>query len=522
MSDNHFSTIFIVKRGDLSVYFTQIPSPGNVCGSLLPPCALCRIRKSFSGTVKDLPRSFPCSVPASGRPVREQRRSKSCRIDEWRSARNERNVVLMKKRLLAFLLLGTLLVSLTSCAKDPGKSETSGGAAVELKWMPAYLKPDVVKKYVDLFNESQDKIRVYASEAAYGNVVDYTQALALNMATGADSYDLFSMSSADFNKYVSSGIAYCLDDYLLNNPDIKELALQCVTRDGHVYAYPATIDVMGLYVNLDMLEGSGHTLEDLGSWEDLLQVSADISKTYGNIGTLTNLTFGSGYAEFLWYSTLWGSGADIVAGGNGEVTVRNPDGVVRAAMAWRDLITGPGGSIDFNNDIDYFVNQLCGMLITGQTALAELDEYLQAGEAFNWTFIPLPPMEKGGQSYSALGGWFTVVNARNPHAKEAAEFLNWLFFETDYVADMCRAYYQMSPLVSADAKLEDLQSTKYALVTDALQSGKMVTRPEIPLDSTVLSQLGEMLSGIVYSTSTEEEARELVQTFIDSVGARTE
>lgn len=81
---------------------------------------------------------------------------------------------------------------------------------------------------------------------------------------------------------------------------------------------------MGLYVNLDMLEGSGHTLADLGSWAELLQVSADISAKYGNIGTLTNLNFGSGYAEFLWYSALWGAGADLVSTGNDEVTVRNP------------------------------------------------------------------------------------------------------------------------------------------------------------------------------------------------------
>lgn len=115
-----------------------------------------------------------------------------------------------------------------------------------------------------------------------------------------------------------------------------------------------------------------------------------------------------------------------------------------------------------------------------------------------------------------------MVNARNPHAKETTEFLNWLFFETDYVADMCRAYYQMSPLISTEAKLEDLKSTKYALAFDAIQSGKMVTRPEIPLASTTLSQLGEMLSGIVYSTSTEAQAQELVQTFMDSVGAKVE
>lgn len=428
----------------------------------------------------------------------------------------------MKRRLLAILLLGVFLVSLTACRKDPKNSTSGDGETVELKWMPAYLKPDVVKKYVDLFHESQDKIRVNVSEAAYGNVVDYTQALALNMAAGADSYDMFSMSSADFNKYVSSGIAYCLDDQLLNNKDIKDLALQCVSRDGHIYAYPATIDVMGLYVNLDMLEGSGHTLDDLSSWADLLQVSADISAKYGNIGTLTNLNFGGGYAEFLWYSALWGAGGDITSGGDGGVTVTNPDGVAKAAMAWRDLITGPGGSIDFNNDIDYFVNELCGMVITGQTGLAEMDSYLQGGKSFNWTFIPLPPMEKGGPSYSALGGWFTVVNARNPHVKETTEFLNWLFFETDYVADMCRAYYQMSPLISADAKLEDLNSTKYALAFDVIESGDMITRPEIPLASTTLSQLGEMLSGIVYSTSTEAEAKELVQTFIDSVGAKTE
>ena len=439
------------------------------------------------------------------------------------------------KKMIALMLCLLLLPVFAACGSEGGGSkatEATGtqsalepgnvkytGDPVTLKWSATYLKPAVVKQYVDEFNATHDLITVEASDATYGSVSDYTAALAMNIATGDDSYDIFSMSAADFNKYINSGVAYCLDGCLENPSDVKKYAMDAVMRDGHIYAYPATNDVVGLYVNLDMLEGSGHTVDELATWDGMLKAGEDISKTYSNYGVLTHLGFGSGYPEFLWYCSMWSHGGDITTALDGTVTVTNPDKLAAAALDWKDLIMGPAGSTEFNNNIDYFVNGLCGMVITGQTALSEMDDFLSGGYSFNWTFLPVPAAAEGAQQYSSLGGWYTVINARTGNETAAIEFMNWLYFESDYIADMCRAYYQVSPLTSADAKLGDLNQTYFGWVREYIDSGKMACKPEIAFDSEVLEEVGKMLSSVVFQSTGEEDARAYVDRFIEKTGA---
>lgn len=425
----------------------------------------------------------------------------------------------MKKRWIALVLCLLTVFALTGCDKTPDETQTEPDEDVVLRWLPAYLDPEVVSKYVNEFNATHDKIQVVASEATYGSVAEYTSSLAMSIAGGDGSYDLFSMSAADFNKYVTSGVAYCLDSHLKDNKDIKSYALDLVTRDGHVYGYPATNDTIGVYVNLDMLTASGHTVDDLKTWDGMVKAAEDIAKTQGNYGCLTHLGFGGGYAEFLWYASLWSAGGDITMDLDGNLVVKNKDAMVEAALDWKQLVRGEGGSTEFNNEIDYFYNGMCGMLISGQTALSEIDGYLSGGYSFEWDFVPIPAASAGAQRYSPFGGWFTVVNARNPHARQAAEFMDWLYFETDYIADMCRAYYQISPIYSADEKLDDLYGTHLGKVLNYINDGEMVCKAEIALNSDALEELGKMLSSVIYQSTNRTEAEAYVDRFLKNVKA---
>lgn len=425
----------------------------------------------------------------------------------------------MKKRWIALVLCLLTVFVLTGCDKTPDGTQTETDEDVVLRWLPAYLDPEVVSKYVNEFNATHDKIQVVASEAIYGSVAEYTSSLAMSIAGDDGSYDLFSMSAADFNKYVTSGVAYCLDSHLKDNKDIKSYALDLVTRDGHVYGYPATNDTIGVYVNLDMLTASGHTVDDLKTWDGMVKAAEDIAKTQENYGCLTHLGFGGGYAEFLWYASLWSAGGDITMDLDGNLVVKNKDAMVEAALDWKQLVRGEGGSTEFNNEIDYFYNGMCGMLISGQTGLSEIDGYLSGGYSFEWDFVPIPAASAGAQRYSPFGGWFTVVNARNPHARQAAEFMDWLYFETDYIADMCRAYYQISPIYSADEKLDDLYGTHLGKVLNYINDGEMVCKAEIALNSDALEELGKMLSSVIYQSTNRTEAEAYVDRFLKNVKA---
>lgn len=157
----------------------------------------------------------------------------------------------MKKRILAIIMSVVFVVSLTACGsgnkpadgksedsapaeaaktesdsgeapEEQGKTEAGSEDKVVIKWMPAYLKPDVVKKYADLYNASQEDVYVDIVDAVFGSTVDYYEALAVNIASG-DSYDIFSMSATYFDKYVNSGTAYCVDEFITGNADRKSV-----------------------------------------------------------------------------------------------------------------------------------------------------------------------------------------------------------------------------------------------------------------------------------------------------------
>lgn len=417
--------------------------------------------------------------------------------------------MLRKKRALALVVGAALAITpFNVYAEDSGEK-------VVLQWQAAYLSETAVDKYIEEYNASQDKVVVEKVDTAYGSTAEYFEALAINVASG-EAADIFSMSPAYFDKYVQSQVAYCVDDYILNNDDVKDYAKQAVSRNGHAYAFPATNDIIGLYVNLDLLEKSGHTVDDLKYWDGMLTAAADIAKENDCYGCLTNLGFGGAYAEYLWYSDMWSAGGDISADVDGNITVTNPEGIAKAGMMYHDLITGEAGSTEFNNDIDYFINQVCGMVITGQTGLRDIEK---AEPEFEWTFVPLPAAE-GGKSYATLGGWNTMINGQSEHAEEAAEFVRWLYFDSDYISDFCMDFFQLSPLKSADEKLDALYvDTLFKIAYDYIEAGDITCKAEIALDSQVLEAVGEMLSGMVYEATSEEEALTYVQGFIDKVGA---
>lgn len=417
------------------------------------------------------------------------------------------------KRFAALWMAGTMILSTNVYAEE----EVSKEGKKVIQWLATYYDQNAVTKYVDMYNAQQDEVYVEVVDATFANSNEYYENLAINIAS-EDPYDIFLTSPAYFNKYVASGTAYCLDEYILENDDVKDYAKEIVTRGDHAYAYPASSDIIGLYVNVEMLEGAGHTLDDLGTWDGLMQAAADISNTYGNYGFLTNLEFGGGYAEYLWYSIMWGEGGDISADVDGNITVTNPEKVAKAAKMYHDMVTSDGGSTELDNSYDYLVNGTCGMLISGQSGLYQLDDEL--GADFEWTFREIPTSETDGQSYATLGGWSVMVNAEGEYVQESLDFMNWMWFESDFMVEQCLGWYALSPLVSADEKLDPLyKETKYSLAYDLIESGEMACKGELAFESDTFEALSKMLSSVVFESETDEDALACVQTFIDTVDA---
>lgn len=421
----------------------------------------------------------------------------------------------MKKRLLAILLAGVMGSSMVATVQAE-----AGDAEIVIEWNPAWAAPaDICAQYAEMYNEMQDGVKIELVENGADGSANYNEGVSLNVASN-EPWEIFGMCATYYNKYVSSGVAYCVDDYVLNNEDVKDFAKAVVVKeDGHAYSFPATHDTFGLLVNVDMLEASGHTLEDLKTWEGMIQAAADVANANDNYGYLTHVSdFGQGFAEFIWCSNMWSAGADISCTIDGTTVVKNPEALAKAAISYRDLLNSDGGTTEMSGAIDYLYSGMAGMVVVGNLDLSKVKEQ---NLDFAWDWVPIPAV--GEQSYSPIGGWTLMVNAKSEYAKESAEFLNWLYFETDFIADACTANFQISPIYSADAKLtEALADTDYTIMTGLIDSGAIALEGERPFSSQALEALGEMLTSVIFETTTDEEAKACVDEFIEKTGAIVE
>lgn len=424
----------------------------------------------------------------------------------------------MKKKLLSVLIAMAMVGSLgttTVWAEE-------GGEKTVVRWLANFIEADAYTPYVQQYNEMQDEVEIEIVDAVFANTVEYYEALSVNMASD-EAYDIFNMSPTFFNKYVENGVALCVDEWILENDDVKDYAKDIVSRDGHAYAYPCGNDLIALFVNVDMLEAAGYTLDDLSTWDGMLEAAAATAEANDCYGCVTTLGFGGGYPEYMWYSTMWGEGGDLWQEMDGSVTVTNPEGIAKSLAMWRDLITTDAGSSELHNDSAYMLNKQAAMKFGSQPTVNELTYGygdITEGADFEWAVVPIPASKEDVTPFSTLGGWTTMINGKGAHTEEAVEFMNWLYFESGYIADKCKIGNNISPLYSADEQLDELYkespfSKMYALV----ESGQMELKGELAFTSDVLEGVTEMMTSTIFDTTTDEEALQCVQTFIDKFDA---
>ncbi len=112
---------------------------------------------------------------------------------------------------------------------------------------------NLCRRRVEAFNKSHDKVRIEIITQPDGT--SYDDFLA-TLASGGDLPDVFMVNSvptAVINKWALEITDIALGDSEWN--DIPQALRDSITYDGHIYAVPAGQYYMGLFANLDLIEG---------------------------------------------------------------------------------------------------------------------------------------------------------------------------------------------------------------------------------------------------------------------------
>ena len=200
------------------------------------------------------------------------------------------------KRVVSMLLAGAMALSLVACGSaaapapaEPAAEPAAEATAEEPAAEPAAEEPaaegPVTLEMWCLATESDSNRHAYeeAIKEMGTNHPDITlnweafenqsYKTKIKAAVSADEMPdiFFTWSCAFLGDFVDAGKVYCLDDVLAKYKDeLPEVMLGNTTYNGKHYGVPTTMNIVGLFANMDLLKEAGYD-EVPGTYEDFIK-----------------------------------------------------------------------------------------------------------------------------------------------------------------------------------------------------------------------------------------------------------
>ena len=207
----------------------------------------------------------------------------------------------MKKRIASILMAGLMTFSIFGCGSQAPAAETSDNTQTETKadtteTAPAAEQTESTEAAAIPTDEqitlnmwciaTESDSNRHAYEAAIAEMAEKYPNITLNWeafenqsyktkikaAVSADELPdiFFTWSCAFLGDFVDAGKVYCLDDEYQNWKDeLPEVMLGNTTYNGKHYGVPTTMNIVGLFANMDLLKEVGYD-EVPGTYEDFL------------------------------------------------------------------------------------------------------------------------------------------------------------------------------------------------------------------------------------------------------------
>jgi multiple sugar transport system substrate-binding protein len=305
---------------------------------------------------------------------------------------------------------------------DNVKNDTSSNTTTKKVALDFWTNIDTaeITANADEWNKTHPDVQVKVTSITGGSAEDYFQKLSTAFAAGV-APDMFTMSSTEWLKYVKSGIAYSVDEWVAKNKsDYQPSIYESNIYEGKAYSFPQNTDLMGLYYDKKLFQKEG--LQPPKTWDELIQIAKKLT-TKERFG-LAISTDQSGYQDYEWYPFLWMSGGNIVSSDGTKVLV--DDGTKNALQLYRDLINSGAVAKKLEIgawDISGLAQGKAAMQLSGQWAVKDLRTKYPD---FEFGVVPYPVPKEGMKSSSDAGGWRYMVSSKGKDPKAAAEALNWM------------------------------------------------------------------------------------------------
>ena len=337
----------------------------------------------------------------------------------------------MKKRLLAALLSSALVMTtLAGCSSKSGSSdmvtELTEPITIEMWHYMNGGQAEVLNEIIEDFNATNDK-GITVNAISQGSIVDLNKKVISaaqsnslpaiinvypDIATGLiEDKKLVNLSSFINDKNV--GMADEMDDFV--DSFIQETSQW---NNGEVYGLPMTKSTEVLYVNKNMLESLGYTLEDLEglTFEKLAEISNKAVTELGVAG------FGFDSSSNAFISSLKMNGLDFVDS-KGTINVDNE--WVREYMTFFQK-QAESGAFRIAGEDKFLSNPFVNQKMLCYQGSSAGYAYLNNGGAFEIAVVEVPVFEGKDKAVIQQGASLFVTNNVSAEAQYAAyEFVKF-------------------------------------------------------------------------------------------------
>lgn len=329
----------------------------------------------------------------------------------------------IKKSVKLGLPFLALLGSLTGCGStgsgsNSNASSPKGPETLNLWMLNAASTPEV-QKLASEWNKTHPNVQIKVT-AVTKDTNAYFSKVSTAMASGSGP-DILYMSAGDLPQYVSSGIAYPVDQWLdKNKDDYYPNVLQSVELNGKMYAFPKTLQLMALYYNKTMFQKAG--LQPPQTWDQMLSDAKKL--TTKNVYGLRVETAEGPYGNFEFYPFVWMQGGNIISNDGKSVVV--DQSTANALQLYRNIMQSGVANKKLQTggfDLTSFGQGKYAMALSGSWAVPMLD---QKFPKLDYGVVPYPVPKAGMKSSSDAGGWMWIVNSRSKDPVGAGNFMDWM------------------------------------------------------------------------------------------------
>ena len=328
------------------------------------------------------------------------------------------------KKFVSAALAGMMALSLVACTNGGSNS----GDKIKLEMWCIATESDSnrssYEKAIDEVTKAHPEI-----DFTWEAIENQAYKTKIKAAVAADEMPdiFFTWSCAFLGDFVEAGRVYCLDEaYKDFADDLDEKMLANTTYDGKHYGVPLTMNIVGLFANMEILESVGYT-EIPGTYDDFIKCCDDLKAAgiipFGCAGKETWCV-----TEYLESVIEKSAGADtlneIFAG---RATWNNQD-VADAVDTFQSLVNNgyfdPDGIALTNDEVKAnFMAGKYAFYMNGTWNCADFANDAEFGPKVKVSEFPVINADKATLGMLIGGPSDTLaVAASSDHAKEAAQF----------------------------------------------------------------------------------------------------